>query len=269
MKKYLLLLLLIPLKLSAQPLCDRIRGGIASYLETQESRIAFKNQGGLVNGGVCWWHARLQRSSAYLLEFKPELPVPDSKAVKIILNNLKKMKTVIEIPGYRNFNSFTQAYQKDVQKFLESWQREDGFINQQWIRGVSGKYELSPDAMKAKMALLYKQFLDSPQPMWVMAQIKGVSSHAFLVLDMTPQPEGLNLKLVDSNYPTEIREIRYVHGQRFLKHKKEKYSFVPYLGFQKDYQGIQESVRQHCGDNLNFNISDIPLGDIELNDKAF
>lgn len=269
MIKYLLLLLLIPFKLSAQPLCDRIKGGIVSYLETKQSRMAFKNQGGLVNGGVCWWHARLQRSSAYLAEFKPQLPKPDLKAVKTILNDLKKMKTVVEIPGYENFNSFTQAHQKQVQNTLESWQRKDGFINQQWIRGISGKYELAPEAMKEKMAVLYAQFLSSPHPMWVMAQIKGVSSHAFLVLDIFSQPEGLDLKLIDSNYPDEVREVRYVYGQRFLKHKKEKYSFVPYLGFQKDYQSIHESVRQHCGDILNFNISEIPIGEIELSDKTF
>lgn len=264
MKKSLILLIFLSFKLSAQPLCERIQNGIVPYLETPESRIDFKNQGGLFMGGVCWWHARLQRSSAYLIDFKPEQTPPNSQQLQQILNDLKRMKKVVVIPGFQNFNSFTKTYQKEVQALLESWQREDGFINQQWVRGISGKYELEPDEMKARMDLLHEQFLNSPHPMWVMAQIKGIASHAFLILEMAPKVEGYELKLVDSNHPTETRMIQYVHGQKFLQHIKEKYSFVPYLGFQKDYSLIQASVNEFCGNVLSFESKNIPVGEIEL-----
>jgi hypothetical protein len=264
MKKYLIILIFLSVKVSAHPLCDRIQNGIVSYLETPESRVDFKNQGGMLKGGVCWWHARLQRSSAYLIDFKPELAAPASKQLQQILTDLKHMNKVVIIPGFQDFNSFTKAYQNEVQKLLESWQREDGFINQQWVRGISGKYELAPDEMKSRMSLLHEQFLNSPHPMWVMAQIKGISSHAFLILDIIPLADGFELKMIDSNHPAETRVIQYVHGQRFLKHLKEKYSFVPYLGFQKDYISIQSSVTEYCGNILSFESKEIPVGDIEL-----
>jgi hypothetical protein len=100
--------------------------------------------------------------------------------------------------------------------------------------------------------------------MWVMAQIKGIASHAFLILDMVLLVDGFELKLIDSNHPTETRLIQYIHGQKFLKHPKEKYSFVPYLGFQKDYTSIQSGVTDYCGNVLSFESKDIPLGEIEL-----
>ncbi len=234
------------------------------YLEEASSRIHFKNQGGLMNGGVCWWHNRLQRASAYLVEFKPEMPAAGQQQVEKILADLKRMKKVVVIPGFKNFDSFTQAHQKEVQKLLEGWQKEDGFLNQQWARGISGKYELEPKAMQERMNSLYQQFLDSPHPVWVMAQIKGISSHAFLILDMVPVGKGYEVKVIDSNYPTQTKSFTYVYGQKFLKHPKDKYSFIPYLGFQKDFDVILASVKDYCGEILNFNAKDIPKGQIEV-----
>lgn len=257
-------MILLSFQVSAQPLCERIQNGIVSYLENPASRLAFKNQGGLFKGGVCWWHNRLQRSSAYLLDFKPELTPPNAKQLQQLLSDLRKMKKVVVIPGFSDFKSFTKTHQKEVQQMLESWQREDGFINQEWTRGISGKFELEPEAMKARMNQLHQQFLDSPQPMWVMAQIKGIESHAFLILDMQPLVDGYELKLIDSNYPEQTRTIQYLHGQKFLKHPKDKYTYIPYLGFQKDFKTIQASVDEYCGNVLIFSGQKIPMGEIEM-----
>ena len=118
------------------------------------------------------------------------------------------------------------------------------------------------------MNLLYEQFLNSPHAMWVMAQIKRIASHSFLILDMIPLADGFELKMIDSNHPTETRVIQYEHGQKFLKHIKEKYFFVPYLGFLKDYSLIQSSVTEYCRNILSFESKDIPMGDIELSNEG-
>ncbi len=246
MKLFFFFLILASLESSAQTLCQRIEGGISNYLEDSTSRINFKNHGGLLNGGVCWWHSRLQRSSAYLVEFEPKMSIPTSEEAIKILKKIKAMKSVVVIPGFEDFNSFTNFFSKEVQQFLEAWQREDGFLNQQWLRGISGRSELSSDDMIARMDILYAQFQNSPTPVWIMAQIKGVSSHAFLILDMKTVANGYALRLIDSNHPLDTRLLNYERGQKFLKHVKENYSFVPYFGFKKDSLNLQMVIRKYC-----------------------
>lgn len=264
MKKYIFSLFLLSSNLFAQSICERIQQGVVPYLETQESRIQFKNRGGLFNGGVCWWHSRLQRASSYLAEFRPTLNPPSKLEVTKILRSLKSMNTPVIIPGYTDFLTFTEANKAEVQSMLEAWQREDGFINQQWVRGISGKYELPPADMKVRMDNLFNLFQKSPHPMWVMAQIKGISSHAFLVLEMIPRGAGYELRMIDSNEPLITKTFNYESGDRFLKHPKDKYSFVPYSGFQKDYELILGSVVRRCGDILDFDKREIPRGEIEV-----
>lgn len=264
MKKYLALLVLLAFNVSAQTLCQRVTDGVIPYLQLSESRISFKNQGGLFNGGVCWWHSRLQRSSAYLAEFKPELAPPTLQEAQIIIRQLKTMNKTVVIPGFADFSSFTKTFQKEVQSVLEIWQREDGFFNQEWIRGISGKSELPAEEMKIRMDTLHDQFLKSPHPIWVMAQIKGVESHAFLILTMDPIENGYELEVIDSNLPAQRKTFTYQVGQNFLHHPKDDYSFVPYLGFQKDYQLIEASVEKKCGNIFGLDSNEIPIGEVEL-----
>lgn len=264
MKKYLLASLFISFNLHAQNICERIQVGVVPYLETKESRIQFKNRGGLFNGGVCWWHSRLQRASSYLVEFRPESDRPTKEQLNKILKTLKTMSSTVVIPGFSDFYSFTETYRAEVQSVLETWQKEDGFINQQWVRGISGNYELPPIEMKSRMDNLYDMFQKSPHPLWIMAQIKGIESHAFLILEMFPLGAGYELRVIDSNEPLITKSFSYVDGDRFLKHPKDKYSFVPYSGFQKDYDAILTSVKNHCGDIFDIDNREIPRGEIEV-----
>lgn len=264
MKKYIALLVLVSFNVSAQSLCQRLNDGVVSYLETPQSRISFKNRGGLLNGGVCWWHSRLQRASAYLADFKPSLPKPSKADIALIIRQLKSMSKIVTIPGYADFYSFTKENEAEVQKVLEIWQREDGFFNMQWVRGISGQYELPAADMKVRMDTLHDQFLKSPHPAWIMAQIKGIESHSFLLLSMNPVANGYELEVIDSNVPSQRKYFTYQVGQKFLQHPKEKYSFVPYLGFQKDYQLIEASVEKRCGNVFGLDSRDIPMGEVEL-----
>lgn len=263
MKKYLFLLLIISFQVSAESLCERVEKNLTAYLSSSDSRMGFKNRGGLFGGGVCWWHSRFQRSSAYLAEFEPLKEKPSPAQLQNIMNNLKKMDRVVSISGFENFNSFSKAYEKQIQKVLEQWQREDGFINQQWLRGISGKSELEAQEMKQRMDTLHEQFLKSPQPVWIMAQIKGITSHSMLLVDMLPRSNGYELNVIDSNFPMDQKVIEYQVGQSSLKHPKDKYSFVPYLGFQKDFEKLQVGFKRHCGNNFGLK-TQIPEGEVEV-----
>lgn len=244
--------------------CGRRQPDIKALLHETSSRIAFKNGGGLLNKGVCWWHNRLQRSSAYLAKFNPAGNPPDLRQVKQILTSLVLMNRVVVIPGYSDFETFSRDYQREVQAVLNDWQKLDGFFNFEWIRGISGRSSLSSRDMLLRMNDIFKQYSSSPVPLWIMAQIKGVTSHSFLVLNMIKRPNGFDLDVIDSNDPQKTIRIEYNQGDRFLRPPGEKYSFVPYSGFQNDFRKISAALKQHCpqkNGNFDFDVKD---GEIEL-----
>ncbi len=131
---------------------------------------------------------------------------------------------------------------------LEDWQKRDGFLNFEWIRGLSGKFSLPPGEMRKRMEEVYGFFKKSPAPVWLMAQIKGVTSHSFLLLGMEQTEQGFDLSVIDSNHPSETILISYVTGESSLKN--DQYSFVPYTGFQNDFRLIFRALSQTCQNSL-------------------
>lgn len=230
----------------ASDLCSRTKKETIELLEKEPSRIAFRNGGGLFNGGVCWWHSRLQRTSAYLVKFAPTQPKESEKSAAILLEKLRKMETIVEIRGYSDFETFTHDHQKTVLAFLERWQRIDGFLNQQWLRGLSGRSHLPPNDLKRQMDHIYSVFQNSKGPLWLMAQMKGITSHALLLLDMVQTNDGHLLRVIDSNRPLETRELIYSEGDVSLKFHGEGHEFVPYIGFQKDMDRIESTLKASC-----------------------
>jgi hypothetical protein len=244
--------------------CTRTSLNISEYLGFPSSRISFKNDGGLFNGGVCWWHSRLQRSSAYLVKFAPAKARPSSAQAALILKALREMNQVVEIGGYENFNDFTKDNKPLVQKMLNEWQKIDGFFNMQWVRGISGASKLSPGQLEYQMKRVFDFYKSSPVPLWVMAQIKGITSHAFLVVDMVTLPRGFDLTVIDSNYPSLNFTLHYQFGDTTLVHPKSKTKFVPYVGFQRDYQLISGALKNYCHVKNLSELDQVPEGDVEV-----
>lgn len=260
-------MVLISTSVFGNDFCSKNEEDIRTQLSEVRSRIAFQNRGGLINGGVCWWHSRLQRSSVYLVEFRPEVrQKPTKEEAKKILRHLRDMDRVVVINGYSNFREFSYDFRREAQKMLEGWQRIDGFINQEWIRGISGKSSLSSSGLKLQMEKIYTAYKSSPTPVWLMLQIKGITAHAALVTSMVENSKGYYLTVIDSNNPLDESEIYYSFGDTSLRIEGEGYSFIPYLGFQKDFKKIFSSLSKHCkGSGLNVEGLPIIEGDIEVN----
>src|SRR6476620_3641879 len=103
MTKFIYFLILFSVSVHAQDVCTRSQDDIKRLISDVSSRVAFKNQGGFFNGGVCWWHSRLQRSSAYLVKFAPSEVRPSGPELDFILHSLRVMNKVVTIPGYSDF----------------------------------------------------------------------------------------------------------------------------------------------------------------------
>lgn len=266
MKISLLLVIFTFLSTSAfaDPFCTRTQSDLKEFLSQKSSRVAFKNGGGLINGGVCWWHNRLQRSSAYLVQYRPEENKPTAPELQKIYSSLRMMNEVVIIPGYSDFESFSTDHKDGLQALLNDWQKRDGFFNFQWIRGISGRYSLPAGEMKIRMDDVYNHYKNSPSPLWIMAQIKGITSHSLLILNMSYRETGYDMTVIDSNHPLDLVNIEYYHGDTSLNAKGEKYNFVPYAGFQNDFKNIQSALIKTCGQkSLLLNLRNLEAGEVE------
>ncbi len=225
--------------------CARSEEDLRAVFDDPSQRMGFENQGGLMNGGTCWWHSRLQRAAIYLVRFRPELPRPDRAAVERILKDLVHQRQVVEIPGYSGFAEFTRDHQAQVQRELDLWQIRDGFVNQQWIRGLSGRPVMPARKLAKRMERIHRAFRASKPGLWVMAQMKGITSHALLLLGMESTSAGYRLQFIDSNFPDETRGLEYRRGDRSLDLGYAE--FIPYAGFRNDFRRIAAALDAHCG----------------------
>lgn len=220
---------------------------ILSTLSTDPSNLmAFKNQGGLFNGGVCWWHSRFQRNIFYLSLFKPELNPPKASELKSLIKEIRAGVSVVTIPGFSNFSEFTEAYKKEILSELESWQLYDGVILGSWIDGLKGNTKVKPDVLKNMMTKLYNYVEVEKRVAYQKLQIKGITSHAWLIVGMHPGPNGYEIGLIDSNNPKMTENYTYKFADESF-FEKSYGNFVPYLEFTREEERISSVAKTFCG----------------------
>lgn len=212
--------------------------------DNSDSRMSFRNQGGIFNGGVCWWHSRFQRNAAYLTAYNPNNTRPDEEQTKAIIKAIRKAKSPIQINGYRNFKEFSRTNAKLILRELEKWQKSDGFLKQQWILGLKGKTEVSAEKLEKMMHELYDD-VSSGDIAYQVLQIKGVTAHAWLVTEVTKTSNGYTFKVLDSNYPTELKTYNYKFGQTSFYHSYYG-KFVAYTYKDREEERIQKRVEKFC-----------------------
>jgi hypothetical protein len=124
--------------------------------------------------------------------------------------------------------------------------------------------------MLARMDAVFESYRQSPAAMWILAQMKGITSHSFLVIHMEKVNGGYDMDLIDSNHPLEIVNIRYQEGDEFLRTNRGSDAFVPYVGFQEDFRKLKQSLISHCKNKsmeLLEDFSDIRDGEVELQNR--
>ncbi len=216
-------------------------------LANYQNRMAFTNQGGLQNGGVCWWHSRFQRNANSLAVFLPNEPRP--RDVKYLVEELKRGNRVVEIPGYRNLKEFSAIHYRLIQKELEQWQKKDGFLRFRWIRGLRGYYNVTPDSLKFIMDNIYEEFTTSNAIMYQKLQMKGVTSHAWLLIDMIKNENGYTMTVVDSNF-TIPRSFTYREGDTSLMYPGSYGRFVPYTEQRNEWGDLERARDYYCQDYM-------------------
>jgi hypothetical protein len=207
--------------------------------------IDFKNSGGLFNGGVCWWHTKFQRNLFYLTIFKPYEASPSREEIKKIIRNIRLGNQVVTVPGYFNANEFTSQNHAAIQKELEAWQIYDGVVLSRWIDGLNGRTHIHPQLLKRKMDELFQYVEVKKKMAYQKLQIKGITSHAWLVVAMRPMPAGYDLEVIDSNHPRETEIYSYKVGDDSFYIKKYG-NFVPYLEYTREEERLVNVGRKFC-----------------------
>lgn len=236
-----------PLPQDKEVFCSRYSDteAIKALSNDPENLINFKNDGGLFNGGVCWWHAKFQRHLFYLSIFKPYEPVPSPQKIMSIIHNIRLGREVVTIPGYFSVKDFTTQNQQSIQRELEAWQIFDGVILSQWIDGINGKTKVRPSVLKEKMDELYQYVEVKKKVAYQKLQIKGLTSHAWLVVSVKPMPSGYDLEVLDSNYPGEPQIYSYKYGDDSF-YIKAYGNFVPYLEYTREETRILNVGKSFC-----------------------
>jgi hypothetical protein len=223
---------------------------IQDYLEYSENLMSFKNDGGVFNGGVCWWHSRFQRNMAYLAIFNPSEEKLQKKNIRPLLNQIRNGKTVVHIPGFSNVRDFTQYYQKEIQTLLNDWQILEGGLQGGWQRGIQGKTSLDPKVLIPMMDRLYEYVERQKKVAYQKLQIKGITAHAWLVHRMKKMDDGYILSYVDSNSPQEVLTYHYKNTDRSFNIKGYG-NFIPYLEFVKEEERLTTVAKSYCQTGLN------------------
>jgi len=209
-----------------------------------EHRLDFLNQGGFFNGGVCWWHSRFSRNATYIARFRPDLPAPSEREIKEIVKEIRQAKSIVSIPGYKNLQEFSRENEDLIQKELESWQRFDGLIRQQWVVGLWGLRRIAAHKMKARMDHLYDYVQGQGKIAYLKLQLRGLPAHSWLVIGMAKRSNGYELRIIDSNYRYPI-SYRYTVGDKSFN--SPSYGrFVPYLGKMKENEKIRSLRKSFC-----------------------
>lgn len=238
---------------SKEDYCSRFSGApraeeILKEFSTESTNLmTFKNNGGLFNGGVCWWHSRFQRNIFYLSIFKPELEKPKTqKELKELIFKIREGKSVLIIPGYHNFEEFSSENQKLIQAELNDWQIYDGVVLGSWIDGLKGDTKIRPELLSAMLKEVFEYVEVKKKIAYQKLQIKGITSHAWLVVGMKKTETGFELGYLDSNSPRMSLNYSYKNGDSsfFIKGYGD---FVPYLEFKREEERIASVAKTFCG----------------------
>ncbi len=213
------------------------------HLRGYGNLLAFRNQGGIGGGGVCWWHSRFTRNAAFLARFRPTETRPDAAGARRIIRAIRAGQGIVNVPGYTNLHDFSRDFESEIQGTLNHWQRSEG-VGGAWIRGLRGASNVTASSMERAMHALYDLVEVQKQVVYQKLQMPGIVAHAWLVIGMRPTSNGYSLTVIDSNYfgPTTHT---YRKGMTNMPYGGGNH-FVPYTEYQAEGQRLRDIVSRHC-----------------------
>lgn len=199
--------------------CERSKNPdyFKTILLNPRNRLAFPNEEGWLNTGLCWWHSLLQRAAAHLIVFRPEYPKPDRWEALALIEDLVTQKGVVEIPGYTNLRDFSSDYRRELVRALSAVEITSSIFELGFIKGLLGTPHQQSGRLRQLMDELHDEVEVRKRIAFQVLQMPGPDAHAWLVLGMLPVKReekiiGYDIVHIDSN-DLEIRTQRYIEGE--------------------------------------------------------
>lgn len=208
-------------------------------IANEVNRLSFVNSGGLLNGGVCWWHSRFTRNAAYVARFLPHEARPSIAQVKKIIHAIRLGTAIVDVPGYSDLQTFSIDFKNEIQKKLNEWQVAEA----DWVRGLQGRTSENPDKLATMMDELYQRVMVKKEVVYQKLQLPGITSHAWLVIYMVKETNGYLLTVADSNF-LSLKTRRYTRGSTQMMYGDK--GFVPYIEFTEESDQLQRVVQSYC-----------------------
>ena len=181
---------------SKDQLCRKLstasgRRSLISHLESyHQSTQNTEFREGLFNLGVCWWRSRMQRSALYLTYYSPTKPMPTLAEAEAIIAALVSRKEIVEIPGFSDFETFSNVYAEPLLKAENNWQLRDspaGALKSiDPLRQTASVHNENLFRDVAKMERMISEYGVVP---YVLLQVKGIYAHSWLIQTLIPQYE--------------------------------------------------------------------------------
>lgn len=192
--KYAVLLVLgLATLAQAKPICEMSSEDFQAKAQLRESLTGFRNSPGPLRTGICWWHSRLQRSAIYLATFdKPNSPVPTFPELLDLLREITRKRSVVTIPGYRDWNEFSLARTDEIRFFLDQWYLKDA-TEMEFLKGAKFNLGTSYSSM-LKIDREVNLFKRLP---YVLVDLPLGSAHAWIITNYNVNDQTMNL--IDSN----------------------------------------------------------------------
>jgi hypothetical protein len=218
------------------------------------------NQPGWLNMNLCWWHSRLQRAAAYLVQFDPNSQKPNSEQAIKILRALTFFKSV-RLPGYQSIYEFTRDFPNELETVLSEWQIRTTVIAPQHVLGTTLlNFVFSPEERLKIAERSFQNLLDdldvAPRPIILMAEHpSGFGSHTFMVVGyyVDLKTGDISLSIIDSNQPgkTIFWDV-YKNGEFDISEYpglKAKGFGLIHSYFDEDFGKIEAGLKKVCGSN--------------------
>jgi hypothetical protein len=218
--------------------------GLQQIVAQRDNQLWFENQGGLLGGGVCWWHSRFTRAAAYLALFDPSLPKASAEEAKDIILNIRNRKRVVTVPGYRNLYEFSVDYGDEILGKLQDWQRSDALFKAAWFKGAIREIDIPAEKLSNMMDQLYER-VSRGEVVYQMLQMPGIMAHSWLVVGMEKTSSGYEIETVDSNVPGGSSLYKYSRDMKRLDYSYLT-TFVPYIAQTGEEANLRDKLTDEC-----------------------
>ena len=228
----------------AKDLCKSDWSDFQTKLQQSENRLTFRNPKGPMGIGLCWWHSRMTRNAAYLLDFHPEAEEMSEDQAWKVIKALSSTDQVIPVNGYKNLSDFSKDYAADMEESLGEWQMAESFFQAGWANGINGGTTTDPQNLKNIMDETYERVNTKKEAVYEMLKMPGLEAHAWIVLAMEKNPTGYILSVIDSN-TLWVDRYQYRTGDTHFRYYG-MYDFVPHVQRTSDFADYHKAISSFC-----------------------